>query len=280
MNFEKVTKESYALELTDGAPKFTQENFKLINTFLKNDSNYNSVEDFSNIDFNNTYGGILMREKENFFNFKKIEDYPGGEEEYVAKDPLYLVISSIDKLNSTHLASQGQKGGNRGRIETAKKVYLIPNFRERLFNADPNLVNEIARFGGKNNFSFASKFCVYLCRYIFKDLPQENNYCIYDEVVQSVLPYFAYKYNVENYTDYYTTFLRKNKKQNLSSVKKLKNKSDYKSYIELVKVIVNKIKENSKIDITYEAFDHMLWYFFKGQPLKAQELMSKLPYKK
>ncbi len=116
--YKKLTTKTYELKMRDGAPLFTQKNFKLINTFLRYDSNYNSVEDINASSFNDTYGGILLKYKEKFFEFKKIEDY-SSEEEYVEKDILYLVIKSIDNMNSTHLSSQGQKGGNRGRIETA-----------------------------------------------------------------------------------------------------------------------------------------------------------------
>ncbi len=284
MNYEKVTEDVFKLETDEyGAPKFTQGNFKLINTFLKYDSNYNSAEDSQVFLFAKTYGGILSKLKQEFFNFKTIEDY-GSEEEYMKKDPLYIVIESIDKMNSTHLASQGQKGGNRGRIETAKGVYNLENFKERLFLADTKLVNDIAKFGGKNNFSFASKFCAYLCRYIYKGEEQENNYCIYDEVVQSVLPYFAYKYGVEEWQQTYASSVREGKVHNRSVVWKIKDSKEdensYAKYIGLIKTIIEKIKEESKIDVTFEAFDHMLWYFFKGQEYKREELLGKLPNKK
>ncbi len=277
MNYEKVTEDFYKLQTNkDGAPLFTQENFKLINTFLRYDSNYNGVEDNANLVFDKTYGGILTKEKEHFFKFKKLEDYV-NEEEYMQNDSLYLVIESIDKMNSTHLASEGPKGGNKGRIKTAQGVYNIENFRERLYKADAKLVDEIAWFGGKNNFSFASKFCSYLCRYLFKDLPQENNYCIYDEVVQSVLPYYANYYKVDLDKKYYITYTNKGIKHNRSIVCKVKTCGGYYEYIKLINAIIEKIKEENNIDVTYEAFDHMLWYFFKGQPNKIKELMDKLP---
>lgn len=277
MNYATVTKDIYELKTDEnGAPLFTQANFKLINTFLRYDSNYNGVEDSENLIFTTTYGGILLKEKESFFNFKTIEDYE-HEQEYIKKDSLYLVIESIDRMNSTHLASEGQKGGNRGRIKTAKGVYGIQNFRERLFNADAKLVKEIANFGGKNNFSFASKFCSYLCRYLFKGMDQENNYCIYDEVVQSVLPYFVHYYRVALDEKYYTTYVRNGEKHNRSVVHKLKTSGNYGEYRQLVSAVIEKIKEQSKINVTFETFDHMLWYFFKGQPKKTQELMDTLP---
>ena len=275
MRVKQVTKKIYKMEMfsrNNEAPKFCQKNFKLINTFLKYDSNYNSVEDFEGLEFNETYGGILTKEKDSFFNFKTIEDY-GSEEEYIKNDSLYKVIASIDKLNSTHLASEGQKGGNRGRIRTAEGVYKISNFKERLYNRDPKLVDEIANLGGKNNFSFASKFCTYLCRYLFNGSKQENNYCIYDEVVQSILPYYIYAYKAEC-GSYYRTDTNGN---NISIVNKVKIKGGYTDYINIIDSILLKVKKVSKIDVTYEAFDHLLWYYFKGQPNKVQSLMNTLP---
>ncbi len=278
MDYEKITDDYYKLTVDEkGAPEFTRDNLKLIRTFLKYDSNYNSVEDETHPNYSSTYGGILKKYGEAFFHFKTIEDYE-NEEEYMKNDPLYLVIESIDKMNSTHLASEGPKGGNKGRINTAKDIYGIENFKQKLFDGDATLVDKIAWFGGKNNFSFASKFCAYLCRYLFRGTPQENNYCIYDEVVQSILPYFAHKYKIDGNIYYRTN--RKGQKE--STVYKIKNNkhnypNNYREYISYVSRIVEKIKQESEIDITFEAFDHMLWYFFKGQPYKIEQLMKNLP---
>ena len=171
MNLIEISKDYYRLALDQyGAPAFDIENFKLIYTFLQYDSNYSSVENEKHPQYQYTYAAILKHHRQSFFLFKKIEDYTDVEK-YMKNDPLYRVIESIDRMNSTHLASEGPKGGNKGRLKTAKFVYSIKNFKERLFKGDPLLVNEIAtrghEKGAKNNFSFASKFCAYLCRYIF-----------------------------------------------------------------------------------------------------------------
>ena len=132
MDYEKITDDYYELALDEqGAPRFTRDNLKLIRTFLTYDSNYNSVEDETHPNYRSTYGGMLKKLGYDFFNFKTIEDYE-TEEEYMKNEPLYLVIESIDRMNSTHLASEGPKGGNGGRINTAKGIYNIADFKERL----------------------------------------------------------------------------------------------------------------------------------------------------
>ncbi len=116
-----------------------------------------------------------------------------------------------------------------------------------------------------------------MCRYIFKGTKQENNYCIYDEVVQSVLPYFAYKYKIKDWEKTYITY----RMQNISIIKRLKEKSEnsYSEYKTIVENIIKEIKKESRIEVTFEAFDHMLWYFFKGQSAKIKAVMNKLPKK-
>ena len=76
---------------------------------------------------------------------------------------------------------------------------------------------------------------------------------------------------------YYVTYIRNGIKHNHSTVCNVKTCGGYSEYIKLMKAIVEKITEVTNIDVTFEAFDHMLWYFFKGQPNKIQELMDKLP---
>jgi len=268
------TKDFLSFDLDEnGAPLFTQNNIKLINTFLKYDSKYSSAENESNINYNSSYAGILKSLKSDFFNFKRYEDYI-NEKDYVENDVLYKVIESIDKINSTHLASEGRKGGNKGRIKTAIGISKIINLKKLLNSGDANLVQTIATFATTNKISFASKFCHYVCRFA---LDNENLYCVYDSVVQSILPYYLYKYNVHEFKQ---TYITKRTKNNVSTLDDNKDNNTYAKYRNYIDKLIINLKKETNIKITYSVLDHLLWYFFKGSPALVQSLMKLLPENK
>ena len=265
------------------APKFTKKNLALINTFLRYNSSYSAAENKEE----GSYAAILEDLKEDFFDFDKSvksskkhkkDDY---DEDGNLKDNLYRVIESIDRMNSTHLASEGQKTEderknnikkNKGRVKTAKKIREIKDFKTRLKDGDTNLIHEIASAGGKYNFSFATKFCAYVSRHVWGE--KNNKYCIYDEVVQSILPYYIYHYvNPNNMEEY----CRKNRNGRVESlISNWKTEDGYEKYINIINEIIEGIKREDKIDITYEQFDHMLWYYFKGSKTKIQEALNSI----
>jgi len=266
----------------NGFPTFTEKNIKFLNAILRYDSNYSTSIETESLEYDQNYAGILERTKERFFVFPTERTYLGtklgsgkrnseADEDGYEKDDLYRVIETIDKINSTHLASEGPNGGNRGRINTVNKIRKINDLKERLKEKDPELVYEIAEMGGgKTNFSFATKFCSYVCRHAL----DVDNYCIYDEVVQSVLPYYAYMYIDGNeYKKLYKRVSGKNAR-NKSTVYKFKEEKDYEGYRDIIDKIIRGIYEKVGTKVTYSEFDHMLWYYFKGLKSKTEKAMQ------
>lgn len=287
------------------APKFSDNNIALINTFLRYNSSYSNAENREK----GSYSYILEEQTDDFFNClgKQPQKYDSSmqdtskrektvrNKDYDAldykKDTLYLVIEDIDRINSTHLASEGTKTDkekangtkkNKGRANTAEKLRKITNLRELLQKSDTELVHIIAGFGSKKkyNFSFATKFCAYVCRHA---LAMEN-YCIYDEVVQSILPFYikAYVDDTEMYKKYYQIVnpKKEDKRYVKSTVYKLKdreNETGYKEYKNIIDEIIKGIEKKDGIVVNYEQFDHMLWYYFKGSKTKVQKAMNVLP---
>lgn len=160
----------------NGYPTFTQKNIDFVTAIISYDSNYSASSLQSDNFVEDNYVSILSQE--DFFNMNKLDE----------------VIASIDRINSTHLSSEGPrvKGGG-GKEKTAEAIQRIggQELRKRLEEGDPLLVHEIASaVPNKYNFSFASKFCAYASQYALN----KHNYCIYDKVLQSILPYYHYIY--------------------------------------------------------------------------------------
>jgi hypothetical protein len=184
----------------NGFPTFTQKNIDFLNGILRYDSNYSTSSDKNNPEYQSSYAGIL--EQGDFFNFSDSASSTEFDELKNPIDNLYRVIVSIDKINSTHLSSEGNSSKseksvekrNKGRAKVAQAIrnYGGEQLREALKKGDTGIIDVIAdpSVGGKHNFSFATKFCSYVSIYALR----MDNYCIYDEILQQVLPYYAYMY--------------------------------------------------------------------------------------
>lgn len=278
-----------------GVVTFTKKNLAFLNGILKYDSNYNASFEENNEDKMQTYVGMLQHL--DFFSLDVIPESDEKDELGTTKDMLYKVIESLDKINSTHLSSEGNSKKdditttgkrNRGRAKVAAKIRDIggDKLKTLLKNRDAGLVAMIAdpAVGGKHNFSFATKFCAYVSLYALG----EDNYCIYDEIVQSVLPYFVYMYVDKDtfekkYKDIYRTvkgtkanhYVARNK----SLVNKYKDNDDYAGYRALIDDIIKGIERKLGNKLTYAEFDRLVWYYFKGSKSKILTVMKILPRK-
>ena len=163
-------------------------------------------------------------------------------------DGFKSIIKKINDTNSTHLSSEEQ-----GKLDE-----YFSEYKEQVLNkiesGDMSIVNEIARVTenmgvskSRYNFSFASKFCTYISRYLFEEY---DKFMPYDQVLQAVLPYFAWAYC------------------KIDPVKDFKKGKDYPGYIELVRAIIEKAQGiyNAPEKLTLKEFDRLLWYKYKGLP--------------
>lgn len=259
-----ITKDPYTFDTDqNGYPIFTKKNLALLHALLRYDSNYSASEDDKD---GNTYAGMLAKN--------------GVPRAY---DDLYTVIKSIDKFSSTHLASEGRGGGGKGIEKTAKYIAdsMADGLKERLSSRDDTLINEIATLGGKgkkNNFSFATKFCAYACVFA-KDI-RSDNFCVYDNILAHVLPYYAYLYSPEgiDVPNSKKKICREyGDKGTISSIESLiKNKDDYTLYRHIVDSTIQGILEQSELDgLSYKDFDQLIWYFFKGK--NPDEVLAHIP---
>ncbi|MBQ4371360.1 MAG: hypothetical protein II803_03000, partial [Firmicutes bacterium] len=122
-------------------------------------------------------------------------------------------------------------------------------------NGDLNLYREIARktsnsirkksgttVKGRENKSFASKFCHFACLYLFDDEKQDN-YSIYDSILKKVLPM---------YLDYY-------------GIKEKYNLDEYGEYCQAIDMVRMKAAAKTRKTISRNGFDQLLWFYHKGR---------------
>ena len=112
------------------------------------------------------------------------------------------IVERLDNENSTHLNSDcvGREEIPK-RIASIQKRKLIEYLRYPE-ETDFKLLKIISektepkdrKHHGKRNLSFASKFCHYMCLFLFEGEPEQDNYPIYDSVIKN---------NLNKYVEYY-----------------------------------------------------------------------------
>lgn len=246
-----------------GALALTPDNVARIRFLINNDSDYRPQRSSDEID--------------------TVEKFCGNHPDFWNDVDLTTeLVTIIDKTNSTHQASEGRGGGNKGREKTAKRICHLEDFENRLKRSDPTLVDDIAdALDDRYTFSFASKFCTYVSRALLSHSVKQDGYSIYDLVVRKALPYYAATYLGEfgvkvvkrkgGYSkDPYGKF----------GDKKYKDNEDwkYKKYSDLIKRIIDANEEKIGYRISRRDFDNLLWYYYKGESSrldKIQALVSK-----
>ena len=155
----------------------------------------------------------------------------------------------------------------------AERLSEVDNLIERLRIGDPELVVAISGFvPGWNKFSFASKFCAYMCRYLFADGNAADNYAIYDGVLADMLPYYALKYgNTER-----RPFLNRNSKSTIET--EFRKTRKYKEYRDLIDEILDGVYYQKGIRLSREEFDSMIWYYYKGVSKEIQMQMMEVKF--
>lgn len=226
----------------NNALDITEKNIELIKFILKNDKKY--MSEFS--EENNHIKNFII-------DHKKTTD----------KEEILQIVKLIDKENSTHQNISGKnKGDNRGYEITAEKICKIVNFYKDLENGKPELVNKIAKsIDTRYTYSFASKYCSYMSRYLFN----KDNYSIYDNVINNILPYYAYIYVDEYYIA--------KKCSNINTVFFNKQNGDYKKYQNLIDRIIEKVNEKKHFTISRKDFDYLLWGYYKNSN-KSEDLLD------
>ncbi len=254
----------------NGFPALTENNVRRVKFLIANDSNYSLLDD--------QYEDSISQTINTFSINHRVDNEKG----------IFEIVKVIDSQNSTHLSYTGIEGDNskKGREIMTSFIYGLTKkgFYDRLIKADSELVNEIAKCAIKerNTFSFASKFCTYMARALYKGKKEEDNYSIFDSVMCNVLPYYAWVYLREKHI--------KRKCSSIPEEFAAKENGNYEGYRKLIDAIRDSARDNVVWDTTVESefsskneiwdkrprkyhisrkdLDHLLWYYFKGSSNK------------
>ena len=176
-----------------------------------------------------------------------------SDEKYSYEEIIFYAISAIDRENSTHLNADGV-----GRMEITERILEIPpqeltNYLKEPAKYDYNLIKIISKrtrpqSSGKKprvNYSFATKFCHYACFYLFNGYSEQDNFSIFDSVMEKALIKYIKRYKL-NYT-----------------------KSDFKKYplfLNAISEVISKsIATGEGTSVSRNGLDHLLWYYYKGR---------------
>ena len=247
--------------------KLTKDNVAKVESIIRTDSNYSSFKE-ANYD-NKKYSPYWIREMG-----KHLRIIDGEAEEKDFKKIVANVVKKIDKENGTHLTADCKKDEN-GRIKESAidfmvtqiidcydKKTLLDYLKKPDFSCEKNLIDILSaptgvkNEKGRRHLSFASKFCHYSCYHLFSGEEEQDNYSIYDRFVREALPFYLKKYKINNI--------------------KITDKSTYKEYQQAIDAILEKADEK----ISRNGFDHLVWYYFKGDRIKNEKNNKKNKLKK
>lgn len=243
-----LTTEPFDLEDGNGIElvKLTHENVAKVEAMIRNDSSYKKSFD-ENACPKGAYEGSTA-----YWMTKLKSIIEGKENNLTYEDIIPKVVSSIDRENSTHLNTDGcgRQVISERIIKLCKEDKLIDSLKNgdlEVFKVIQEKTNPInngdKKYKGRENTSFASKFCHYACFFLFEDDELRDKYSIYDKVISSVLPYYMEMYQVDN----------------SESLK------DYSYYCKVIDLIREKATPKNKTPISRNGFDHLLWYYHKGR---------------
>lgn len=175
------------------------------------------------------------------------------------KDEWRMVIKHLDKINSTHLCVSGNKKGDSQGIELflsnfyCKREYYL----ERIATGEEDVVNELAGLvAGRNNFSFATKFCGFINRVFYK----RDDYVIFDSVLENAMPYFEERYCGQI--------------DKCRCLRLYANKRDYCGYKKAIDSVLEEINQKCCALTRFE-FDQMVWFFYKNKTSKLKIIKHK-----
>lgn len=223
--------------------ELSKRNVAIVEAMIRNNSAYSKSADIKKKP-SKTYSGSTG------YWMNELKKYLAkGKTKYEYEEIIKNAVNAVDRDNRTHLNSD-----KVGREEISKRIIAfqpdkLKEYLKDHVNTEFKLIKKISEktkaTKGRENISFASKFCHYASFYLFEGKPEQDNYSIYDNVLLKILPYYIKYYDLNEKLE----------------------KKDYENYQKIIDKIrgsaAKKAKQNEPI--SRNGFDHLLWYYYKGK---------------
>lgn len=252
--------------------ELTQDNVARVEAMIQMDSSYAQTGNIDAAPYKRSNGTIYNGSTAYWMTQMKdilVDGYAFSRDNHCLAQVFKKAIIAVDSDNSSHL----NVGNGRSLFyDNLIRVYSTGQFVKLLKlknnkskaaiikSLNPEVPVMAQRKNGQSysynrtNYSFTTKFCHYACYYMFEGQPEQDNYSIYDNVLGNALVHYAKHYGISNQGNDYT----------------FKNFDDYGVYSNVIDQIRKKAEEETGYLISRNGFDHLLWYYHKGHPIKEK----------
>ena len=169
---------------------------------------------------------------------------PKGLKEYLQSQDGSKLVMDIASDTTPGIAKNRKQRNNEARKEFRKEHQWL----FKAIKAKIKTKNGKSEFKSRTNQSFASKFCHNACFYVFEGKREQDNFSIYDKVLETVLPRYWKKFGI-------------------TIPSKISGKFNYKEYCDAIDKLRNKSSKGG-YKISRHGLDHLLWYYHKGRLTK------------
>lgn len=226
---EKIASVHYILKRdADGLVKISSDNVARVEAMIAENSRYNDSQNTNNPQSSKVCLDCLKRDLDNL-------PYP----EYQTVEN---AMRAINRENSTRL-SAGELSELANRICALSSFEILEYLEKPTTKLGPSgekyyLVSYLrkktatSKRSGRENYSFATKFCHYACINFFQGKTEADNFPIIDNVVKAVFPKYAENIVKQIVFEDYETFVRN----------------------------IDEVLDHYKQRISRNGFDHLMWY--------------------
>lgn len=226
---EKIASVHYILKRdADGLVKISSDNVARVEAMIAENSRYNDSLNTKNPQSSKVYLDCLRQDLDNLPHpkYQTVENAMRAINRENSTRLSAVELSELAKricaLPSSEIIEYLEKPTTKLGL-SGEKYYLVTYLRKK---------TATSKRSGRENYSFATKFCHYACMNFFKGKPEADNFPIIDNVVKAVFPKYAKSIIKQIRFDDYETFVRN----------------------------IDEVLDHYGNCISRNGFDHLMWY--------------------